>query len=256
MTNEVPKTIAISIADAEKWGCPYCGFRSHTTPICGGGTIICNCGECKKTFAVLATGLNKSSIGFGNYYPELQVHPRSGTPSHGRPDNRPKNGGDFFSSRGCGLDCCKCFICGTNDRDGKGHTCLNNISGFVQTKAAGERIVTMFSKGAHLDYREYEPDYIQVKIGACDKHLDNLRLLDYLVRKGVITNGMIIKATPETEAEMRAFKIRMTYLSVREKTQRLLYPIRSKLNRYTFIRTKRNFLRWWKKTMTKQNNDI
>jgi hypothetical protein len=70
-----------------------------------------------------------------------------------------------FTSRGMGLDNTPgCFICG-----GEPHL-YNNISGFVESKEAGERIVALFPKGARLDYRPSEPKWIQVKIGACDKH--------------------------------------------------------------------------------------
>lgn len=71
---------------------------------------------------------------------------------------------------------------------------LNNIAAFVQCKEAGERVVAMFPQGAWLDYRDYEPDRVQVKIGACDKHLPNLQKLYELTREGVITNAHINEA--------------------------------------------------------------
>lgn len=64
----------------------------------------------------------------------------------------------------------------------------------MQGKAAGERVVAMFQRGARLDYREHEPDYVQVKIGACDKHLANLQKLDQLAGKGIITQEMVHQA--------------------------------------------------------------
>ena len=102
---------------------------------------------------MLGKGLLKSAIGFGDFYPELQEHPRIGIPSHGRPDKRPEGGGEFFQSRPIGLDRVDCFVCGTGDRDGKGHIMLNNIAAYVRCKEAGERVVAMFTKGAWLDYR-------------------------------------------------------------------------------------------------------
>ena len=96
----------------------------------------------------------------------------------------------FFRSRGIGVDKCNCFVC---EKHGPRYN--NNISGFVKTKEDGLKIVNMFDFGAHLDYREYEPDWIQVKIGACDKHLDNLKKLDELVSvHNVIRKNMIEKA--------------------------------------------------------------
>lgn len=188
--------LAVSSESVVQWGCPYCGYRSGYSPISGGGTSVVVCGECSRSFAVLAPGVLKSTIGFGELYPELSEHPRKGTPSHGTQDKRPEGGGEFFRSRGIGLDSCVCFVCGTSDRDGKGHCMLNNIAAFVVCKEAGERVVAMFAQGARLDYRKHEPDYVQVKIGACDAHLPNLKALDELTGKadGVITAQMIQEA--------------------------------------------------------------
>lgn len=87
-----------------------------------------------------------------------------------------------FRSRGIGLDVCPgCFICGAEyrnpeaDKMGNGYLC--NISGFVESKVDGEEIVEWFDGRARLDYRPSEPNWIQVKIGACDKHLPNLQKL-------------------------------------------------------------------------------
>jgi len=186
--------IAVSLDSVKESGCPYCGYRSGTTPISGGGTAIFTCGECGKTCAILTEGVTKSRIGFGDYYPELQEHPRKGIPSHGTPDKRPDGGGEFFHSRGIGLDSCNCFVCGTDIRDKKANMYLNNIAAFVQCKEAGERVVAMFKRGARLDYRDFEPDRVQVKIGACDKHLPNLQRLDELTKDGILTQEMVEEA--------------------------------------------------------------
>lgn len=196
MSAETQSVIAVSVKDLREFGCPYCGYRSGYTPISGGGAAVWTCGseECGKTCCVLGEDVIKSTIGFGDFYPELQAHPRRGTPSHGRSDKRPGGGGEFFYSRGIGLDNCTCFVCETHDRDGKGHTMLNNIAAFVQGKEAGERVVAMFSRGARLDYREFEPDRVQVKIGACDSHLANLQKLYELTQDGIITVDRINEA--------------------------------------------------------------
>lgn len=194
MTDKVQQPIAVSEKDHGDFGCPYCGYRSGYSPISGATTAVVVCGECKRSCAVLAEGVTKSTIGFGEFYPELQQHPRKGTPAHGKPDKRPEGGGEFFSSRGIGLDSCTCFVCKTHDRDGKGHTMLNNIAAFVQCREAGVRVVAMFPLGARLDYRDFEPDYVQVKVGACDEHLPNLERLDKLVKDGVIKPEMVTAA--------------------------------------------------------------
>lgn len=78
-----------------------------------------------------------------------------------------------FNSRGLGLDTCPgCFVCG-------GETAmLTNISSFVRSKEDGEEIVSWFEHGAYLDYRENEPNWIQVKIGACTAHRENINRLN------------------------------------------------------------------------------
>ena len=188
------KPIAITIASLNQFGCPHCGYRSGTTPMSFGATALWQCGECGKSCHALADGITKSSIRVGDIYPELERHPRHGAPSHGTPDLKPGGGGEFFRSRGIGLDSVDCFVCGTHDRDGKRHHMLNNISAFAQCKEAGGRIVALFPQGARLDYREYEPDRVQVKIGACDLHLPHLQKLDLLVQDGVISENRIATA--------------------------------------------------------------
>lgn len=193
---EKTNVIAISFKSFELYGCPYCGYRSGYTPVFGGGSTVFECGECRATSVLLADNLSVSSIGLCNtttpgnptQYPKLQEHPRKGIASHGNADPKPKNGGEFFRSRGIGLDQTPgCFVCGGNE------TLHANISGFVNTKEAGERVVAMFDKGARLDFRLHEPDRIQVKIGACNNHRKNLEKLDELIKETtVITADMII----------------------------------------------------------------
>lgn len=191
--------IAISVNDLCKFGCPYCGYRSGTTPVHTPGSSVWKCGSegCGKTSCVLAEGVMKSSMSFGGYFPSLQEHPRHGIPSHGNRDVRPGSGGEFFRSRGIGLDMVDCFVCGTRDRDGSGRNYLHNIAAFVRCKEAGERVIAMFSCGAYLDYRDFEPDRVQVKIGACDFHLGNLKKLNQLTHDGVITSERVHEAKEE-----------------------------------------------------------
>lgn len=193
MEKVISAVIAVSVTELNQFGCPHCGYRSGSTPLSFGGAASWRCGsnECGKTSCILAEGLTKSPIGFGDFYPALQDHPRRGIPSHGNLDKRPSPFSEYFRSRGIGLDACTCFVCGTNDRTGRESGYLHNIAAFVQCKEAGERVVAMFAQGAKLDYRVFEPDRVQVKIGACDKHLTNLQKLDELTKDGVITAEMI-----------------------------------------------------------------
>lgn len=204
MVTETQSVIAVSVAELREFGCPHCGYRSGYTPLSGGGAAVWTCGseECGKTCCALAEGVTTSPIGFGDLHPELQVHPRRGIPSHGRPDKRPDGEGEFFQSRGFGLEWnLLCFCCGARDKehrledpDQHGNGLLHNIAAFVQCKEAGERVVVMFSRGARLDYRDSEPDRVQVKIGACGTHLSNLQRLHELTKDGVITSTSINEA--------------------------------------------------------------
>lgn len=181
--------IAVDVESYLLYGCPYCGYRSGIINIAGYGSQSCVCGECDKTSVILNMTVKKSSIGFGKSpeYPVLQKHPREGIPLHGNPDTRPENGGEFFRARGIGKDWTPgCFVCGGEKK------VYNNLAGFVNTKEAGERAMLLFDKGARVDYREHDPDYVQVKIGACNNHLENLeKLLELTTENGTITEEMV-----------------------------------------------------------------
>jgi hypothetical protein len=87
---EAPRTIAISVSDLQKFGCPYCGYRSGSSSIGCGGSALWKCGECDKSCAVLTNGVVISTIGINCnerdeiQYPKLQSHPRQGIPAHGQ----------------------------------------------------------------------------------------------------------------------------------------------------------------------------
>lgn len=166
--------IAISWSEFDKFGCVKCGCEyCFSTGVQGGGTSPVKCGQCDEVFIILADGLDKSRIGFGSpaFYPELQKHPRQGRPKHEyiRPDVKPDGGGEYWQPRGVGYD----------------------LSGFVKCKQAGERIIEMVKKVINktpktwLDYREREPNWIQVKIQAEDGF--DLEKLCVLCKDGIIT---------------------------------------------------------------------
>lgn len=182
-----PEKHVILVEDLNKWGCPSCGYRSGHCPLTSGGASLWQCGECSRTCFLLSY----DGVPHGmKDIPPLTSHPREGTPSHGRPDTRPEGGGEFFSSRGIGTDSVpSCFACGVDLSD----TYVRNISAFVQCKEAGERVVAMLRGRARLDYRELEPDRVQVKVGVCSKHLINLERLDALTTNNnrIITDEII-----------------------------------------------------------------
>lgn len=185
------KDVVVAGADVEAFGCPSCGYRSGYVTISCAGAGLWTCGECGASCLVLADGLTAVPDAWTKEsgWP-VQPHPRRGIPSHGRPDSQPVGGGEFFGARGIGTDSTPgCFVCG-------GAVGLyTNVAGFVEGKAAGERVVAMFRTGARLDYREYEPDHVQVKVGACTQHVEQIRALrQATLAEGRITPAMIDSA--------------------------------------------------------------
>lgn len=182
--------IVVSTEELDSWGCPHCGYRSGYAHISFGNTHLWTCSECRET-SIALTGGSQQTASFNDHGPlSIQSHPRKGTPSHGTPDKRPEGGGEFFWVRGIGTDNTPgCFICGGQSE------LHSNIAAFVQCKEAGERIVQMFKAGARLDYRDSEPDRVQVKIGSCEEHLGDLRrLADDASKEKRITKEMLVSA--------------------------------------------------------------
>lgn len=78
----------------------------------------------------------------------------------------------YFTPRPIGIGWGPCFVCGTESQ-----RAVPEISLMVGSKDDGERIVEMFQQGARLDYRDWEPHWIQVKITACETHRQELEIL-------------------------------------------------------------------------------
>jgi hypothetical protein len=84
-----------------------------------------------------------------------------------------------YSPRGIGSNRLPCYICNQGGKD----KIQFDMSAFVSDKSAGEQVVAMYEElGLHakLDFRPYEPKWVQVKVGACGKHLPNLEKLTKL----------------------------------------------------------------------------
>ena len=103
-----------------------------------------------------------------------------------------------FGVRGVGLDMCpRCYVCDSKVRGPGKNAYLNNISAFVKSKEEGEKVVEWFKgttenipahERARLDYRDFEPNWIQVKVGACDNHV---HCLNDLARRCANNHGRI-----------------------------------------------------------------
>ncbi|MBS0251489.1 MAG: hypothetical protein JSR78_10560 [Proteobacteria bacterium] len=110
---------------------------------------------------------------------------------------------ESWKVRGIGSDYnLKCFVTG-EERD-----LMPNISGFVRSKEAGERVVAMFDGRARLDFRPSEPNWIQVKVGALPEHMPALQdLYRYAAISGQVSPKAIEAAkTSSPFAELNTLK--------------------------------------------------
>lgn len=190
--------LAVSYSEFEKYGCPNCGCDyAKVGFMSGGGCTPVTCAECNLGYMVLADGIEQSSIGMGTTrkdekgetifeYPKRIPHPRISIPKHKfeAPDIRPEGEGDFWNSRGIG-----------RDPSGK-----PDMSGFVKSRQAGERILEMVHKvlgkeksDSWLDYREQEPLWIQFKFLSTEFDLEKLQKM-VADNNDVITEDILTKA--------------------------------------------------------------
>lgn len=113
--------------------------------------------------------------------------------------------GAAWNSRGIGSEFgLPCFVTGAPST-GPGDL-KPNIAAFVESQEAGTVIVaSMFNGLARLDYREKEPNWIQVKVGVVKEHKAALEELDRLTRaNNNIITPTIIKAAREFSLSRQA----------------------------------------------------
>jgi hypothetical protein len=117
-----------------------------------------------------------------------------------------------YLPRGIGSNWLPCFICGHK----RVERCQADMAAFVDASLIhiypefvkddeGKRVVEhpimrfFFENDivAKLDYREHEPNRVQVKLGACGEHVPNLELLCYLtMNDGKITAARLARVIP------------------------------------------------------------
>src|SRR5271165_6475879 len=88
----------------------------------------------------------------------------------------------YWSPRGIGFDSVPCFV--TKQKECSGRP---NISGFVSSREDGQKVVDMFGGYARLDYRDFEPNWIQVKVGVEKEHEEVLDRLMVVCSDGILT---------------------------------------------------------------------
>ena len=101
-------------------------------------------------------------------------------------DKRPEGGGEYWKSRGTSSD---------------------DVSGFVESKPAGERLLRMVKyvletdePKTWLDYREFEPNWIQFKFSAEEFDVEKL---DQMARDNgnVLTEAIVRRCVKEQREE-------------------------------------------------------
>lgn len=86
----------------------------------------------------------------------------------------------LFRPRGIGANWLRCFICGSvnngvlrGDNVHYSGACQPDMASFVKDLLEGLLVQALFvDMGLHcyLDYRPSEPNWVQLKLGACDAH--------------------------------------------------------------------------------------
>lgn len=95
-------------------------------------------------------------------------------------------GVELWSPRGIGMDYrLPCLV------TGEPLDMCPNVSGFVRSREAGERVVAMLGGRARLDYRPREPRWTQVKVGVKPEHEAVLERLCSAAADGVLTTSKI-----------------------------------------------------------------
>ena len=180
--------LAIHYSDFEKFGCPNCGCDSAIRgSFISYGETTGTCQHCKMQFYLLPDGRGTANcqIGTGRVdangksileSPIVCTHPRKPYPAwhYEKPDVKPNGGGEYWKPRGIGYD----------------------LSGFVKSKQAGERLLETVKKilgkdnpETYLDYRESEPNWIQFKFQKSEFNLE--KLYDLTQETGIITEEII-----------------------------------------------------------------
>lgn len=93
-----------------------------------------------------------------------------------------------MNPRGLGTSSGKCFVCGRQITH-------ENFASFVPSIETGEAIMVLFKTigcFAKLDYRESEPNWIQIKIVGCQAHNDCIKFLHEAVSRNEMINAAII----------------------------------------------------------------
>lgn len=166
--------IAVKSSEKDKFGCPNCGCDRLVRDSCYcGNQVGGTCKSCGLHYMIVHDSLTQNDISIsygtgrkdenGNDIMEKPIiipHPRMNMSKwhYELPDVKPEDG-EYWNSRGIGYD----------------------LSGFVKSKQAGERLLQMVKDvlgkddpKTWLDYREFEPEWIQFKFQSSEFDLEKL----------------------------------------------------------------------------------
>ena len=103
-----------------------------------------------------------------------------------------------WRSRGIGFDVTPgCFVCGATKRNAEANHYLHNIAAIL-AKSDEKKALACFPQGARMGYYHGDENVPQIKVGACDEHLDALRHLStqWFISRGRIKELINLLGTP------------------------------------------------------------
>jgi hypothetical protein len=140
-------------------------------------------------------------------------------------DVKPKNGEYFNTIKYVLEDASCCFICGREIKN------WGNLSAYVKTHESGKRIAEMFNKEVLIDFKESEPNSVQVKVGTCAEHIYHLILLNKLIKvNGGVINKTIVNIVTKISGNLSDKHLEFSLLYGNESVERFLKEIVDKCN--------------------------
>lgn len=99
---------------------------------------------------------------------------------------------ETYIPRGRGKNWGPCMVCGKESSNA-----CSDLSAYVNGRTGGEHVVAMFKEvglTARLDYRDFEPNYVQVKVCVCEAHKGHLDVLWCETRLDKVVHADILEA--------------------------------------------------------------
>lgn len=121
-----------------------------------------------------------------------------------------------YAPRGLGSNWLKCFVCGSVnggelEPDGAHYrgVCQADMAAYVENEVQGKAVVDLFQQfafAAWLDFRPNENKGTQVKIGACETHLEQLRLIERMAYENNGIDSIVLETVRATINTLRSHR--------------------------------------------------